>query len=249
MTSVRLHAFLSQELENCFKQLLSWLRARQIQILDGTYWCADLPSRSETPLQVNWLWEKLREQVYDFSLYAACGIPTPTFPFAPFPFNLHIETGIFGTGKHPTTQMCLIALQHLSLTGKQVLDIGTGSGILAAAALTQGAQVVATEISFHAAKQAHKNLSNYNKHSWAVIVCDLAASLTGAFDVVVCNISSEALFRLLPNLDRILPCGKLVASGWMASEWRLVLKSLRSHSLKLTSWQFLNGWMSIIAER
>lgn len=249
MMPVHLRVFLPSGAEVYFKRLLSWLHARHIQVLDGNHWCATLSFRSEAPLQVNWLWEKLREQVHNFSLYASWGIPPPEFPFALFPFNLHIETGIFGTGKHPTTQMCLIALQHLPLTGKRVLDIGTGSGILTAAALTQGAQVVATEISFHAAKQACKNLSTLSNRSWAVIVCDLATSLKGAFDVVVCNISSEALFRLLSDLDRLLPCGKLIASGWMASEWRTVQRSLRSRSLKLTSWQFLNGWMSVVVER
>jgi ribosomal protein L11 methylase PrmA len=249
MASVNLQAFLPSGMGAHFRRLLSWLRARHIQVLDGNYWRASLPFHPQAPLQVNWLWEKLREEVHDFSLYASWGISVPAFPFAPFPFNLHIETGVFGTGRHPTTQMCLVALQQLPIQGKRVLDVGTGSGILAVAALAQGAQVVATEISFRVAIQAHKNLSTYGKTSWAIIVCDLAACLKGTFDVVVCNISSEALFRLLPDLNQILPHGILVASGWTASEWRGVQKSLKSHNLKLTSWQFLNGWMSITARR
>lgn len=249
MTFVRIYAFIPSELENLFRQFLSWLNARHIQAIDGNYWRANLPFYPEAPLQVNWLWERLKKQVRDFSLYASWGIPVSNFPFAPFPFDLHIETGIFGTGKHPTTRMCLVALQNLPLQGRRFLDIGTGSGILAVTALKQGAKVVATEISFHTAKQARKNFSLQDNPSWAVIVCDLAASLKGAFDVVVCNISAEALLRLLPDLDRILPCGKLIASGWMASEWRTIRRSLRSHGLKLTSWQFLNGWMNIIADR
>lgn len=249
MTPVNLQAFLPSGSEALFKRLLSWLRVRRIQVLGENYWCATLPSHPQAPLQVNWLWERLREEVHGFSLYASWEISVSAFPFAPFPFNLHVETGVFGTGRHPTTQMYLVALQQLPIQGKRVLDVGTGSGILAVAALNQGAQVVATEISTRAAMQAYKNLSTYSKTSWAVIVCDLAMCLNGAFDVVICNISSEALFRLLPDLERILPCGILVASGWTASEWRNVHKSLKSQDLKLTSWQFLNGWMGITACR
>ncbi len=249
MTPVHLYAFLPSDFGQDFRRLLSWLNPLRVQVLGGTYWHADLPSHPEAPLQVNWLWERMKGQVYGFSLYASWGIPASAFPFAPFPFNLPIETGVFGTGKHPTTQMCLLALQHLPLQGKQVIDIGTGSGILAVAALTQGAKVVATEISFPIAQQARRNLSAQGKPFWAVVVCDLAASLKGTFDVAVCNISSEALTRLLPDLNRILPCGKLVASGWMASEWRTVRRLLWSCGFKLASWQFLNGWMGIVAYR
>lgn len=249
MSPVHLHAYLPLECEPLFRELLSWLNAYQVQVFDGTYWHARLPSRFEAPLQVNWLWEKMRARVSNFLLYASWGITASTFPFAPFTFNFYTETGIFGTGKHPTTQMCLIALQHLPLQGKRVIDIGTGSGILAFAALSQGAKVVATEISFRIAKRARENLSTQSNPLWAVVVCDLAASLKSTFDVVVCNISSEALMRLLPDLDRILPCGKLVASGWMANEWRSVRRLLRFHGFKLASWQFFSGWMGIVAER
>jgi methylase of polypeptide subunit release factors len=65
-----------------------------------------------------------------------------------------------------------------------LLDIGTGSGILAAVGLTQGAKVVATEISFRVAQQAFRNLNSVKKAGWAVVVCDLASCLSKTFDVV-----------------------------------------------------------------
>jgi len=249
MPFVQLWAYLPSEFDSLFRQSLSWLYARNIQIFDGRYWHALLPHRPETPLQVHWLWERLRVQSTDVAVYALWGIQTKAFPFAPLPFSLQVDVGIFGTGRHPTTQMCFIALQSLQLQGKWLLDIGTGSGILAAFGLSQGAKVVATEISFRAAQQAIRNLNSIKKTDWAVVVCDLASCLNKTFDVVVCNISAEALMRLLPNLNRIMPKGFLVASGWMASDWRSLRHALRSFGLKLTSWQFLNGWMGIIAAR
>jgi len=249
MPSVQLWASLPSEFDSLFRQSLGWLYARNIQIFDGRYWHALLPHRPETPLQVHWLWERLRGQSMDVAVYASWGIQTQAFPFAPLPFSLQVDVGVFGTGRHPTTQMCLIALQSLQLQGKWLLDIGTGSGILAAVGLTQGAKVVATEISFRAAQQAFRNLNSVKKTDWAVIICDLASCLRKTFDVVACNISAEALMRLLPDLSRIMPKGFLVASGWMASEWRSLRRALRSFGLKLTSWQFLNGWMGIVVAR
>ncbi|MGQ9463638.1 MAG: 50S ribosomal protein L11 methyltransferase [Candidatus Fervidibacter sp.] len=72
---------------------------------------------------------------------------------------------------------------------------------------------------------------------------------TWHFDVVVCNINREAIERLLKSLGKIMPEGILVASGWMASEFRSVQKVLRSCGLKITSWQFFNGWVGITAEK
>lgn len=145
--------------------------------------------------------------------------------------------------------MCLIAMQHLPLRGKIFLDVGTGSGILAFFALAQGAKAVATEISLQVAQKAPKNLSTHSKQWWAVIVCDLASCLCGDFEVIACNISSEALQRLLIDLDRVIPKGTLIASGWRAEEWRLVRRALLSCGLKLNAWQFLNGWMCVTASR
>jgi len=249
MPFVRLWASLPSEFGSLFRQSLSWLYARSVRVFGERYWHALLPHHSEAPLQIHWLWERLKGQSTDVAVYASWGTQTQSFPFAPLPFSLQVEVGIFGTGRHPTTQMCLIALQSLQLQGKWLLDIGTGSGILAAFGLSQGAKVVATEISFRAARQAFRNLNSVKKTDWAVIICDLASCLRKTFDVVVCNIGAEALMRLLPELSRIMPKGFLVASGWMASEWRSLRHALRSFGLKLNSWQFLNGWMGIVAAR
>ncbi len=249
MPLVQLWASLPSELHTLFRRYLTWLQGRSVQFFGERYWHALLPYRLEAPLQVHWLWERLKEQSTDVAIYTSWGIQPQNFPFAPIPFSLQVDVGIFGTGKHPTTQMCLIALQSLQIQGKWLLDIGTGSGILTAVGLARGAKVVATEISFRAARQAFRNLNSIKKTDWAVIICDLASCLRKTFDVVVCNISSEALMRLMPELSRIMPEGFLVASGWMASDWRSLHRAFRSFGLKLTSWQFLNGWMGITATR
>ncbi len=231
-----------------FGEWLWWIGGRP-QVVEGEAWQALLPAGREAPMRVQWLWERMRLGGQQVSLYANWGLPSEKFPFAPLPFPLFAPTGVFGTGHHPTTQMCLVALEHLSLDGKWVLDVGTGTGILAIAALHKGAKVIATEISWQVARWAQRNLQGWRQsRQWAVIVSDLAASLRGTFDVVVCNISAEALFRLLPDLPRLTFQGVLIASGWTGGEWRRVERSLRRHGWKVVAWQFFNGWMCLTAK-
>jgi ribosomal protein L11 methylase PrmA len=119
MPSVQLWASLPSELHPPFYQYLAWLQARSVRVFDEKYWHALLPYRLEAPLQVHWLWERLRRQSTNVAVYASWGIQTQALPFAPLPFSLQVDVGIFGTGRHPTTQMCLVALQSLQLQGSE----------------------------------------------------------------------------------------------------------------------------------
>ncbi len=226
-----------------------WLGVRQLRQQPWGGNCllsARLPETADSPLQVHWLWEQIRPTVR--VLYAGGGKVAPLSPFLPSAPILPKVRGVFGTARHPTTRLCLALLVLLPLQGKRVLDIGTGTGILALAAAQQGASlIVATDISPTAAQVAHFNLAQVHLSRWAVLVGDLAQPLRGTFDLVCCNISAEALLRLLPDLPRLLPDGDLIASGFTGSEWRTVRRALPAHSIRLLGWQFLNGWLAFLA--
>jgi len=119
----------------------------------------------------------------------------------------------FGTGLHPTTQQCLIALSTIPLEGKAVLDVGTGSGILAIAAAKRGATpVVAVDndsISVEAARE------NTTRNDVMIPVGEgSAADVPGRFDVVIANIVSPVLQLIARDLvARLAPKGMLIVTG------------------------------------
>ena len=135
----------------------------------------------------------------------------------------------FGTGSHPTTQLCLAALQQLEPTA--ILDVGSGSGVLAVAAALLGfGPVIAVDVEPASVEATRANA--------AVNGVDLDARLVSAderlpsADVVVANISLESVERLAARIG----CATLVSSGYLVSE-RPVLPGFE-HNARRT----LDGW-------
>lgn len=131
---------------------------------------------------------------------------------------IQIDPGMaFGTGQHPTTAMCLSALEELVRDGVSLLDLGCGSGILAIAAAKLGAtQVVALDTDPLAVKAATENAAA-NSVGYMIEVCERTLDVDApSFDMIVANISSLTLQRLAPALAIALnPRGTLVASGFL----------------------------------
>lgn len=127
---------------------------------------------------------------------------------------IEIEPGqAFGTGHHETTTGCLAALQELDLAGRSVLDVGTGSGVLAIAAARLGARrVVGVDTDPLAVEAAGVNAAR-NGVEIAVGHGSVEAA-EGVFDVVVANLDTTTLSGLAGALvARIARPGTLVASG------------------------------------
>ena len=121
----------------------------------------------------------------------------------------------FGTGTHPTTALCLAAIErHLATRpGASVLDVGTGSGLLAIAARKLGAGRVAADDNDPvaiavAAENAERNGAALE------LTLDPPAAIAGTFDLVVANILANVLVELAPSLvARLAPGGELVMAG------------------------------------
>jgi ribosomal protein L11 methyltransferase len=133
-------------------------------------------------------------------------------------FRIVVNPGMaFGTGVHETTRLCLEALERYVRKGARVLDVGTGSGILAKAAELLGAERVwACDIDPIAVEIAGMGF---------VGSADAVAS--GLADIVTANISPEAIVGLAPELVRVLrPGGVLLASGFERHEVERVRAAL-----------------------
>ena len=131
---------------------------------------------------------------------------------------IEIDPGMaFGTGQHPTTAMCLRALEDQVRTGASVLDLGCGSGILAIAAVKLGARrVLALDVDPNAVRAARENAAA-NAVSDVIEVREGTLEAEGGpFDVIVANISGLTLERLAVPLARSLaPGGSLITSGFL----------------------------------
>lgn len=126
----------------------------------------------------------------------------------------------FGTGLHPTTQQCLEALSDLDLAGRSLLDVGTGSGILAIAAGKRGAApITATDTDELAVRAAGENCE-HNAVA-ATVLLGSAGDVTGTFEVVVANIVAATLRSIAPDLRaRLAPGGSLVLAGIIVEKER-----------------------------
>ena len=125
--------------------------------------------------------------------------------------RLEIEPGMAcGTGRHPATQLCLEALESHVLPGSSVLDVGTGSGILAAAAGLLGAgRVTACDIDPESVAVARRRLGS------SLFVGSVGAVRSRSQDLVVANIDAATIELLAPELERVRkPGSTLILSGF-----------------------------------
>jgi ribosomal protein L11 methyltransferase len=140
---------------------------------------------------------------------------------------IELDPGMaFGTGTHPTTRLCLETMERIFLgdppfgNGKKtsptaILDVGTGSGVLAIAAAKLGAgTVVALDVDPEAVAVARRNLDQNRIVIPALVTAKPLAEISGTYDIVLANILAEELIRLGKDLVcKVRPHGYLVLSG------------------------------------
>jgi len=147
----------------------------------------------------------------------------PTWePYEPFGDDIVIEIDpgmAFGTGQHHSTAMCLEAMEDLFVPGCQapqnVLDVGTGTGILGIAAARLGAaKVVCLDVDEKAVSIALENAVLNQVSSILKISGDDLSSLAGPFQLILANLTAKPLLELCPRFVSLLaPEGYLIISG------------------------------------
>lgn len=166
---------------------------------------------------------------------------------------IRLDPGMaFGTGQHPTTLMCLRALEELLRPGMAVLDLGTGSAILALAAARLGAtSVLALDIDPQAAAVARENV-RLNGLEAVVQVEEggLDQAPSAAFDLAMANISAAVIVEVAPALAEALrPGGVLIVAGFSAESAERVSTALARTGLLVERALADGDWRAHIACR
>jgi ribosomal protein L11 methyltransferase len=188
---------------------------------------------------------------------------------APGEITIRLEPGMaFGTGLHPTTRLCLEALERHLAPGHTVLDVGTGSGVLAIAAAKLGARsVLALDADPVAVAVAGENVKRNGvaervavqhgslpggdvvpRHFLASGELDLLDA--GRFDLVLVNILAPVIAGMAPALAaRIEPGGWLVAAGLIESQERDVMDALMAQELQVVERAQEKDWVLLVGRR
>jgi len=158
----------------------------------------------------------------------------------------------FGSGTHESTRLVMSALEDLPVRGRSVLDVGTGSGVLALAADRLGARpVVALDIDRDAIWVARRTAYEQDWPARPLLLAGPIAAIGGhRFDVVLCNMISEHVRPLLPDIRRVLePAGVAVLSGMLETELEGVGPLLGSAGFEVRDQRRSGEWLSLTVMR
>jgi ribosomal protein L11 methyltransferase len=176
-----------------------------------------------------------------------------TAPPVPASAVIRLDPGMaFGSGEHPTTHLCLAAIERHLTPGMTVVDIGTGSGILAIAAARLGARhVLAFDCDPVAVSVARKNVAaNHLAGRVRVVRADRLAGARVRADLVVANLTADTLPPFLRDVRlRLRPGGRFVASGFTSARAAEVARAVAAAGLRCLSVARRDGWCAIHAIR
>ena len=234
----------------------SQVRAAAVRGLAG----AGSISRGEVIAEVDWsrAWRAgIRATVVSERL-----VIRPSFvshPLGPGQREVVIDPGTaFGTGEHASTRLALECIDGFgSLRGARVLDIGTGTGVLALAALRLGAgRAVACDVDAHAAGVAQRNAEANGLAARLGVFAGSVDALAGAtFDLVVANLLRSELVPLLPAIAaRTRPGGMAALSGLLEEERPSIEACAQAVGLRAAAWRLLRDaggdrWLALVMRR
>jgi ribosomal protein L11 methyltransferase len=164
----------------------------------------------------------------------------------------------FGTGRHPTTLLCLQALEqvweHMAPLGSQgawqVLDVGTGTGILALAAARLGAKVLAIDVDPEAVAAAHENVRLNALEDLIWVETTPINALRQQFAVILANLTGPDLGHWAEALaGRTLPGGVLIISGFLTQDLPTVAARFSQYGLTEAGHLTQEEWSALILRR
>lgn len=174
---------------------------------------------------------------------------------------LHIDPGTaFGTGMHETTQLCIRQLKKYITPETILLDVGTGSGILAIVSLMYGIkEAVGTDLDPCAVEAVRENMevNGVNADQFEMMIGNIISDPEiqdrvgyEKYDIVVANILAEVLLPLTPVVKKCLkPGGIYITSGIIAEKEQLVVDAVKAAGMEVLEVTRQNEWVSVTARR
>jgi len=173
---------------------------------------------------------------------------------------IEIDPGrAFGTGKHPSTALCLEIIELIVSESSRkkgdpvtsVLDVGTGSGILGIAAALLGARrVLGLDIDPQAIEVAEENLRRNGVEGIMSVSSTPLHRLDEIYDLVIANLTAPVINQMAASLSRcVSPKGWLVLSGILNEQMEEVVKSFQAHYFNMIESWSSEEWLAILLKR
>lgn len=156
----------------------------------------------------------------------------------------------FGTGHHQTTYLMMEAILSMGFTGKRVLDMGCGTGILGILASKMGAaEILAVDIESWAVENSKENIARNGVDNMQVIQADIdLLNQKEHFEVILANINRNVLLRHLPHYSEMLEqSGNLLLSGILKEDLKLMKEEVEALGLTIVNTRTKENWAMIHA--
>jgi len=163
---------------------------------------------------------------------------------------IEIDPGAaFGTGTHETTSICIEEMEKYLNEGMDVLDIGTGTGILAILASKLGAKsVLGIDIDEDSIRISKENTKINHCHNIEIIKSNLLESIDYQADLVTANITADIIVRMIPELSKVMKKGGIfISSGILDTKVDSVKNALTEHGFNIIEEVTKGEWAGIAA--
>ncbi len=156
----------------------------------------------------------------------------------------------FGTGYHATTRLMLRQMEQMELKGKKIMDIGTGTGVLAIAARKLGNDlpILAFDNNSWAAENAAENIVENHAEEITIALLDaeedLIVNLKEGYDLILANINKNVIDRILPVIHKYAPLAPVLLSGILVYDEPWLKKLLKRLGYEIAQTIYEDEWLS-----